>query len=65
MLVCEFHCQEAENVELLNKYKQKVINPGNTFSDFTKNISISNFCEAYLINSEKGTEDASIFFPDY
>ena len=61
VLVCEFHCQEAENVELLNKYKQKVIQPGNTFSDFTKNISISNFCEAYLSNGERGTEDASIF----
>ena len=33
VLVCEFHCQDAENVELLIKYKQKVIQPGNTFSD--------------------------------
>ena len=47
----------AENVEILNKYKQKVINVGNAFSDFTRNISISNFCEEYLTNGEKGTDD--------
>ena len=44
-----------------SKLRSFYLLPGSTLSDFTKNICISDFCEAYLINGDKGTEDASIF----
>ncbi len=64
VLVCEFHCQDAGNLESLKRYKQNVINPGNVFKEFTKNISISNFSEVYLGDGKEiipGQEEASIF----
>ncbi len=68
VLVCEFHCDEDKNVELLTRYKENVIKPENNFSDFTKNIAISCFSETYLgkqkdySNLEDSKEDSIFAF---
>ena len=61
VLICEFHYQEADNLELLERYKQNVIRPNNKFKDFTKNILISCFSESYLGKKVTEKEEASIF----
>ena len=60
VLVCGHHHEDAKNVALLETFKKNVIKPNSKFFNFTKEISISNFANAFT-NLESGVEADSIF----
>ena len=63
VLVCGHHCEEESNKKLLELYKKNVIQPHGKFFDFTKNISISCYSEAYRCDSgdSEDADDSGIF----
>ena len=63
VLVCGFHCEKNSNKELLEKYKNEVIKRNKNYLDFTKNISLSCFSEAFTANPDNRPDlkEASIY----
>ena len=54
VLVCGHHCDLDANKQLLEKYKQNVIQTNGKFVEFTKSVSISCFVETYTVNTTFG-----------
>ena len=61
VLVCGHHHEEESNKKLLEKYKKNVILAHGKFFDFTKNVSIACFSEAYRSDSGTDDEDTGVF----
>ena len=67
VLVCHFHCEVQKNKEILELYKTNVIKSHGKYFDFSKEIAITCFSEAYNLdyNSDVGYKsdvtEASIF----
>ena len=61
VLVCGFHCDEKNNLDLLELYKKKSIFPNQKFLEFTRKISISCFSESYTSDGQGNSEEHAIF----
>ena len=63
VLVCGHHCEEGSNKKLLELFKKKEIQSHGKFLDFTKNIAISCYLEAYRCDSDESVDpdDSAIF----
>ena len=62
VLVCGFHCEKQCNKELLDKYKNEVIKVNDSHLDFTKNVSLACFSEAFTADPDRNdVKDASVY----
>ena len=62
VLVCGFHCEQKNNLDLLELYKKNVISAHGKFLDFTKKVSISCFSESYTTDAANAeNSEHSIF----
>ena len=62
VLVCGHHCKEKANNDLLDAYKKCVLKTNPRFADFSKNISISFFSEAYISGDPNDASDPDSIF---
>ena len=63
VLVCGFHCEKQCNKDLLDKYKNEVIKVNDSHLEFTKNVSLACFSEAFTANPDcsNDVKEASVY----
>lgn len=62
VLVCEEHKEDEQNKELFEKYKSRFISNSRVeYKDFTKNMTLSFYADAYSGRSNEESKEISIF----